>query len=162
MTTWPFTPAVSRDAALVAPYLAGFQGGEQAIAKAWLASAADPYTVYGFNVRIGEGVDVPEDVPDFSKRFVKMTTQKRIDLVGAREGGVGLYEVKIQANLGALGQLLGYRHLWQLGYPDWPVDEIAVLCKYISPDTMSVFQQHGLAFHLFPDVDLPSLTRIQA
>jgi hypothetical protein len=159
---WPFDPAITRDAALVAPFLAGFQPGEQAIAKAWLSQFGDRYDVYGFNVRVGEGVDAPPDAPDYAKRFVLRTTQKRIDVVAARAGGVGLYEVKIQANLGALGQMLGYRHLWELGHPDWPVTEIAVWCRYISPDTATVYEKSGLAFQLFADLDLPPLTQIPA
>lgn len=160
MSPYPVSPTLTRDQALLAPFLAGMQPGEQAIAKAWLAAAPDRFAAFAFNVRVGEGVDAPPDAPDYAQRFVKLTTQKRVDLVAFASDRVALYEVKIQANLGALGQMLGYRHLWEVAYPAWPVDEIAVLTRYISPDTATVFEKNGLTYHLLSDVELPTLRQV--
>lgn len=154
---YPVPQTLTLDQALAAPFLPGFQAGEQVIAKAWLAEHGRAYAAFGFNVRIGQGVTPRDDVPEYARRFVVKTTQKRIDVVAFRDAGVTLWEVKIQANLGALGQMLGYKHLWELQFPDWPVLEFGILCHLISLDTATVYTKNGMPFHLFADIVLPPL-----
>jgi hypothetical protein len=154
---FPVPDTLSLERSLDAPYLPGFQRGEQVIAKAWLELEGQADDVYGWNVRVGQGVTPPEDAPDYAKRFVTLTTQKRIDIVRFRAGTVSLWEVKIQANLGALGQMQGYAHLWKRQFPTWPVDTFGILCHLISLDTASVYTAHGMPFYLFADIVLPPL-----
>lgn len=153
----PLPETLTLQQARDAPYLPGFQRGEQVIVKAWLTQEGAAYDRFAFDVRIGHGTTPPEDAPDYAKRFVKKTTQKRIDVVAFAGTHVALWEVKIQANLGALGQMLGYKHLWETHYPSFPVDRFGILCHLISADTAAVFGKHGMPFFLFPDIVLPPL-----
>ena len=160
MRAWPIDQPFTEQQAIAAPYWPGFMAGEQAIGKAWLQQTRGLWQMFGFNVRVGEGVDPPPGSSESAKRFVRATTTKRIDIVALNPDGVSLWEVKIQANLGALGQMLGYTHLWQRQHPAWPVREAGILCKYISPDTASVFEKHQMPFYVLGDVELPPLTTI--
>jgi hypothetical protein len=154
---YPATPTLTREQALAAPYLPGFQPGETVIVRAWLEQDASAYDAFAFDVRIGQGVTPPEDAPEYAKRFVRKTTQKRIDVVAFAGRRVSLWEVKIQANLGALGQMLGYCHLWEVQFPAWPVDQCGILCHLINLDTAAVFGRHKMPFYVFPDIVLPPL-----
>jgi len=162
MPEFPIADTLTREQSLAAPYLPGFQRGEQLIAKTWLATRPPSSDAFGFNVRIGQGVEAPADVPEFARRFVLKTTQKRIDIVEFHAGTVSLWEVKIQANLGALGQMLGYRHLWERQFPAWAVKDAGVLCHLIAPDTAAVYAKHGMPFYLFAEIELPPLEPLPA
>jgi hypothetical protein len=157
MPAYPVADVLTLEQSLAAPYLPGFQAGEQVIAKAWLADAGRAYEAFAYNVRVGQGATPAEDVPDFAKRFVTKVTQKRIDLVAFRGGRAALLEVKIQANLGALGQMLGYLHLWEKQFPAWPVNSYGIICHLISLDTASVYVKHGMPYFVFSDIQLPPL-----
>jgi len=154
----PVADTLTLAQALAAPFLPGHAAGEAAIVRAWLADQGPAYQRFGFNVRVGAGVTPPEDVPEFAKTFVRKTTQKRIDVVAFTDTTAALFEVKIQANLGALGQMLGYLHLWRQEFPTWPVDRYGIICHEISADTAAVFLAHGMPFYLYHDVPLPPLT----
>ncbi len=153
----PLPDTLTLEQALAAPYLPGFQQGETVIVRAWLTQDAAPGSRFAFDVRIGQGVTPPEDAPEYAKRFVRKTTRKRIDVVQFLDGRTSLWEVKIQANLGALGQMLGYKHLWEVEHPHWPVYKFGILCHLINLDTAAVFGKHGMPFFVFPDIVLPPL-----
>jgi len=157
LPAWPIRDTLSLEQSLQQKYLPGFQQGEQVIVLEWLRESGARYDAFGFNVRVGAGVTPPEDAPEYAKRFVTKTTQKRIDVVALRPAGVALWEVKIQANLGALGQMLGYKHLWERDFPSWPVLEFGILCHLINLDTAAVFLKNGMPFHVFADIVLPPL-----
>ena len=80
--SYPVVDTLTPRQALEAPYLPGFQRGEQVIAKAWIASEGLGYDALGFNVWVGQGVSAPPGAPEYARRFVQLTTQKRIDIVG--------------------------------------------------------------------------------
>ncbi len=160
MPPLPIPDTLTLEAARAAPFLPGHQPGETVILKAWLADQGHRWTRFGFNVRIGVGVEPPENAPEYARRFVRATTRKRIDVVAFTENTVSLFEVKIQANLGALGQMLGYRHLWEQEFPAWPVDAAGIICWLISADTAAVYTRHNMPFFLYHDVPLPPLTYV--
>jgi len=160
VTDYPVPGTMDLETALSAPFLPGHAAGEQMIVKAWLADQGSTYQRFGFNVRIGQGADIAIDAPDSTRRFLRATTRKRIDVVAFRGSAVTLLEVKIQANLGALGQMLGYRHLWSLEHPAWPVEAYGIICHIIALDTATVYTAHGMPFYLYPDVVLPPLVTV--
>ena len=156
----PVADSLTYEQALAAPYLPGQQPGEQAILKAWLLDSGHAWQRFAFNVRLGTGVLLAGDHPEFARTFVRKTTQKRIDCVAFSAHGASLFEVKIQANLGGLGQILGYRHLWERDFPTWPVESAGIICHLIAPDTAAVYVRHGMPYYVMADVVLPPLTYV--
>jgi len=150
------TPAAARQVAVLPGQLAA----ESLLFHAWLEEHYQDYDALATNVRLGQGEDPGPQFPDFSRRYAILTTQKRADLVLAHGRDVTIAEVKIQANLSELGQLLGYRTLWQREFPDWPVVRLLVIAHHLTVDTAAALLHAGVAYELFPDVQLPELVTL--
>ena len=140
--------------------LAGQLAAETALFKAWLVEKGRAYDGFATNVRLGKGEDPGPSYPDYARRFAVLTTQKRADLVAERAGRVTIFEIKVQANLSEVGQLIGYRFLWQQEFPTIPVDELRLIAHHLTADTIAVLLHAGIAYDLFPDVVLPDLVDV--
>lgn len=71
-----------------------------------------------FNVRVGEPVTVPEDLPPEIVMMAEAVSRRRIDVVAEKSAGWLLVELKYNAGAEGLGQILMYKALWQSAPPD--------------------------------------------
>jgi len=134
---------------------------EAALTRAFLLEHGARYHWIGTNVRLGEGDDPGPAYPEYARRYAIATTQKRADLVGFRDTGVDIFEVKVQANLSEIGQLLGYQVLWNREFPASPADLLGVIAHHLSLDTATALLAQHMPFFLYPDVELPDLTSVE-
>lgn len=79
--------------------------------EAFIDTHPDWYQEVAYDVKVGKGVEVPDEYPGNIKRDALALTRKRIDVVGWTAGGVDVIEVKPYAGLSAVGQVLSYREL---------------------------------------------------
>jgi len=151
----PFPDTFTLEEALSRARQPGQLGPEAVLFRAWARAKGRAYLRFATNVRLGQGIDPGPAYPDSARRYAILTTQKRADLVAFKSSSVDLYEVKVQAHLASLGQIQGYRFLWTSEFPDWPIGQIGVICRHLSPDTLAVLVAHQVPVEIFPDVDLP-------
>lgn len=76
------------------------------------------YAPFSYDVRVGDGVPVPESASRLEKLLAYQLGAKRIDVVAKPNGETWLIEVKPRAGLSAIGQLIGYRVLYAAEHPD--------------------------------------------
>lgn len=89
------------------------------IFREWLRLHERSFDRFDFNVRVGDGADPgPGFSPDVRRDAIE-NSKKRIDAVAWRLSEVTLIEVKDRAGLSAIGQLIGYRPLWQQTVSDF-------------------------------------------
>lgn len=143
--------------ALALPALPGQLPAEALLTKAFLADQGGQYHFIATNVRLGVGSDPGPAYPAYARRYAILSTQKRADLVALTDGAADLYEVKIQANLAGIGQLLGYRHLWNDEFPDYPVRQLGIVAQFVPLDTARVIVAQQMVFFSYPDLELPPL-----
>lgn len=97
-----------------------------------------------YDVCVGEGADflpTGEDTPDGRENRLY---QKKIDVVGYKNGDVWLIEVKPEGNASALGQILTYAELWMKSGKTPRYVTMAVVCKTAAKELEAVYLKHGV------------------
>lgn len=157
----PFPDTLTPLEAQARDQLAGQTPYEALLFHAWLATRLDTYHKLATAVRLGTGEDPGPGYPDYARRYAVLTTQRKADVVAFRGNTVDIWEIKIQGNLGALGQLHGYRHLWLEEFPTWPVDRLGVICHHLTADVWRVLTAAGVVVVTLPEVNLPGVGGVQ-
>lgn len=149
-------PIAGLDSILASPILPGVTRQESAIGRAWLRKHAADYDSVEFNVRVGQGVGLPPGTALYIFQAAFASTTKRIDIVAHRGTSVDLVELKTVLNLGAIGQLIGYAHLYLDGHSK--VGHIGMIGAglTIQADISPVYTKAGIMVELFPEALLPS------
>lgn len=130
--------------------LPGFNAVESLIAGAWLTKHQHEYEGAEFNVRLGKGVDVPADAPDYLHAYAKASTTKRADLIAFAGSYATIVEVKARISPGALGQLHVYDKLFREQYPKFRDVRLVAAGESIMPDLDKIFTDHSITIELFP------------
>lgn len=122
---------------------------ETRLAQNWLRDFGHEYESIEFNVRLGQGIDIaPETAPEI-RRMAFLNSAKRADLVAHVAGVVDIVETKERASLGALGQLLGYAHLYATTYPGSKVRNLFVVTSMADPDAIGPYKAHGIKIAVY-------------
>jgi len=128
---------------------------ESAVALAWLNEHYQAYDSIEFNVRLGQGVILPEGSPDYLKKFVRASHAKRADMILTANGDATIVEVKIRIGASALGQLLTYRQLYAGEHPEVKAIHLIAAGATIEPDVEAILNSHGIGVETFPSVAIP-------
>ena len=97
-----------------------------------------------FDVRVGEGIKMPEETPENMKLDAKVLTQKKIDVVGYNDDKITIIEVKPRAGTSALGQLISYKTLYEKTYsPILPI-EMLIITDETDDDFTPIFEQNKI------------------
>ena len=112
--------------------------------EAFLREQASQFTAFDYDVRVGKGIDPGPTYNDETRQDAILLTQKRIDAVGFRDNEVWIIEVKPQASISALGQLLTYTELF-IAYkkPDLTVRSV-VVCNSVDQEVRDIFKKHNI------------------
>src|SRR5215467_5095244 len=126
----------------------GLMPNECVILSAWLRVHESDYERFDYNTRIGAGVDPgPTWGPDI-RRMAVMNSQLRIDAIGWVGNQASLIEVKQDANVTAIGQLLTYDAVWRMDNPSLPPPHLIVVSNTLQPNMGAVTSARGIR----PDV----------
>ena len=99
---------------------------------------------FDYDVRVGKGVDPGPGFPMHIRRDAQMLTQKRIDAVGYRGTQTWIIEVKPRAGLGAVGQLVGYRALYEAEHGAGSVTGLLLVCQILDDDIRHAAASAGI------------------
>jgi len=136
--------------ALTARQLPGLSLPETRIAREYLTAHAGEFETVEFQVRLGQQVDIGPQYGEEYRRMAALSSQRRADLVALAADVVTIVEVKERISLSALGQLLGYRTLWQAEHPDGRRVVLVVIGSGLSPDAPEVLTAYGVHVEVFP------------
>lgn len=104
----------------------------------------DRFDSVDYDWRVGEGMDLSPLWDDSTKRMATMISQKRIDVVGWNENFPTLIEVRLRIGLGILGQILGYKALFERDFPNFLKPRLLVVCEVISNDDLAVMGTYDI------------------
>lgn len=123
-----------------------------AIWERFLALYPDRYTHFDYDVRVGQGNPVPDDLPDNLKKMGRDLSQKRIDAIGYANDHVALIEIATRVNMRCLGQIFAYPVLYAHDYhPGRPIRTL-VVCEELPPDAETVLTAHKVPYvQIYPD-----------
>lgn len=117
---------------------------DTAIWNAWLDTDPWPDAVVAYDVLVGTPATVPEGTPDNYRRMVEHLSSLRIDVVVVRPGVTLVVEIKPSASLSAIGQALGYAHLFHAAFRDYPIATPTILTDLPKPDTPAICAKYGV------------------
>lgn len=126
------------------PFYEGMAEAERRVWDRFLISDANVYDGFLYNVRVGQP---PPPPPGAEEPFIRMWTeinQSRIDALGITEDFLTVFEVKVSAGLGAIGQAIGGMVLAQLELDDARPVTPAIVTDGIRPDATTVAEAIGI------------------
>lgn len=126
--------------------------------RAWLRLHEKEYDRFDFNYRIGTGFDPGPTVSPSLRRMAIQNSQKRIDAVAYAGGHVTLIEVKDRAGHSAVGQIVGYRHLWAAAHPGDAAPRLLMVANRLQEDMPVVLAGLGIEVNLV-EADFSELAR---
>lgn len=107
------------------------------------------YLRFDYDLPVGSGIDPGPDLPVYLRDDFIHLTRKKIDAVGYTSSGVDIIEVKPRAGLTALGQLIAYRDLFKLSYPQFAILKLILITTQINADEILVYEKNGITILTF-------------
>lgn len=121
---------------------------ETAVWREFLGKWGDLWDRYEYDIHVGEGIQVGKKGENkYADNFATLT-QKRIDAIGWAGNKPTIFEVREAANLELLGKLIGYSVLWERQFPMAESPDIALVCRRIGPDDLSVAASQRIEVYL--------------
>jgi hypothetical protein len=127
----PFTHMASGDKAIWLRYL--MQGGAQ-------------YAPFTYDLRVGNGLRMPQTASGYAIRSARALTTKRIDVVCFIGYRPWVIEVKQRAGLSAIGQMIGYRNLYAADHPFQEVPGMMLVTDELQPDMEQLLIEQEIMF----------------
>lgn len=116
----------------------------------FLAKFNKLYDRFDYDLRVGKGVEVAENIPEKFRQDYVALTQKRIDAVGYKNNRAHIFEVKTRATLSPIGQLIGYKSLFISTFPNIPVDTINLVCSQLLPEDALIYKAQNIKTFIMP------------
>lgn len=101
-----------------------------------------------YDFRVGEGAPVPAGEPEYHKRMITMLSQKRIDALAWVDNQPTIIEIKRRVGLSTVGQVIGYKTLFEVDLPNMKKPKVMVVCESIDADDMKVLDAQGIPFEV--------------
>jgi hypothetical protein len=140
----------------------GMAPREVLIWRAWLAIHQSEYTGWLYNVLLGNGIDPGEAYPQVYRDQYIRNTQKRADAVASKGLQPFIFEVKDRATASCMSQLLTYKALWHVTFPDTVPPILVLVSNRVSADMPMVLEASGIRYDQVDGVDFSVLSLQQS
>ncbi len=117
---------------------------ETIIWSKFLAAYGKDFQRFDYDLRVGNGITPGEPIPDLFKKDYEDLTKSRIDAVGYNGKIATIFEVKQRANLNAIGQLIGYGHLFRKSFPQFAVKDLFLICGSASYEIADILASNNI------------------
>lgn len=106
------------------------------------------YTGFDYDIKVGSGTPISEDLPENYARMQDILSKYRIDCIGHRDSSLEIIEVKPEASTVALGQVVTYIELYKRDFkPTLPVIGVIVTDREL-PDIRHLTEQLGFGYYI--------------
>ncbi len=122
---------------------------EVKIWERFLKDHGNEYQKFDYDVHVGKVSEILSRLPEAWRKGAEAVFRKRIDVVGWQPGKITIFEVKPHAELGALGQLLGYLALYDQEFN--PVQELgaALVVDFVDPITERLVKDRNIDVYIY-------------
>lgn len=117
---------------------------EKAIWIRWLQKGGSQHAPFTYDVRVGNGLEMPAGSSGYAVRSAYALTTKRIDVLYFDHGTPVIVEVKRRAGLSAVGQLIGYRDLLLKTHGYSGPAAMLLVTDTLQPDMPTVLRDAGI------------------
>ncbi|PYX71580.1 MAG: hypothetical protein DMG78_14840 [Acidobacteria bacterium] len=139
----------------------GMAPREVLIWRQWLALHQHEYTGWQYNVHIGNGIDPGPSYPQVYRDQYIFNTQKRLDALAFQGEQPFVFEVKDRATGSSMSQLLAYKALWPVTFPNTPAPVLVLVTNRVSADMPMVLDATGIRLDLVDNVDFSVLQPVR-
>jgi len=108
------------------------------------------YDSFDYDIHVGEGAELPEDISPMIRKIALGLTRKRIDVVGYTPTAITIFELKPEAGLSAIGQCLAYYYLYRREFKPKRRTFMRIVSTITSRDTKKVAAAYGIYWILVP------------
>ncbi|MBA7624889.1 hypothetical protein ES703_32303 [subsurface metagenome] len=116
--------------------------------KRFLAKRGKTFDRYDYDVHVGKGVGkLPWLTEPYSRMAISLS-QKRIDVVAHKNNVVYIIELKNVADLQAIGQLEGYKTLYQDKYINSVIGGCIIVCSEADQDVERAASKRNIVIML--------------
>lgn len=119
-------------------------GEDRDVWERFIKKNPDYFDEVEYDVHVGEGAKLPDDWEEKDRGWAKELTQKRIDVIGYKDERIILVEVKRRVVIGTLGQVLGYKFLYEREKNLVNKTESIVIAGIIYRDDQDVLEHYGI------------------
>lgn len=118
--------------------------GETEVWNRFIEKYPEEYDEVIYNLKLGEGANIPEGTePNIADDF-KQLTQHKIDVVGFKGSRVDIIEIKPYAGTAAVGQVIGYRDLYITHIDKTAKPNLVIATDIERPDTKTICAKQGI------------------
>jgi len=103
---------------------------------------------FQYDIHLGSGVEILEYWDDKIKKLAKVLTQFRVDVIGHKAKAITIFEIKPQAGIGALGQVLAYKKLYIKEFGSDIDIGLAIVTDRVGPDIEYIYSQFGIRLYI--------------
>ena len=101
-----------------------------------------------YDFHVGKGADFLPSNENTADGRENRLYRKKIDVVGYKKEEVWIIEVKPEANMLALGQVLSYKKIYMEERREDPTPTVAVICGSIAKEMEAVFKEHSVIIYV--------------
>lgn len=102
------------------------------------------YDRFDYDLRVGAGINADENEADYLKKDWYDLTRRRIDAVGYEDKIATIFEIKQRSSFSAIGQLIGYKQLFNQTYPKIFVQDLILVCGSANPEDYPIFNKQNI------------------
>ena len=118
--------------------------GDVKIWERWLKLYRDQWTDYQYDIHLGEVEPIYETKPINIMNLARAVLRKRIDVVARKDDEIWIFEVKPDAGLGAIGQLVSYEVLYRKKFKPTERIRLALVTDRLDRDILAVCEEKGI------------------
>lgn len=121
-------------------------GEDKTIWDHFITLYPDRFTTVDYDIHVGSGIQTLPDLDEKISEHWRNLTRKRIDVIAWKDNLPTIIEVKRRVGLDTLGQILGYKFLYQRQHPDIILLPILVVTAQISADDSDILNHYKVPF----------------
>lgn len=119
---------------------------DAAIWVRFLVRGGNIHAPFYYDLRVGDGVQMPPDASDRSLRIAAALTTKRIDVLWYEQLTPVICELKKYAGATAIGQLILYRQLFAYSFPNQPPARTVLITDRLQPDMITSLTENDIQY----------------
>lgn len=127
------------------PWYPNMKEAESGIWERFMAKYPDAYDQVVYNLKLGNGADIPEGTDEAIANGFKQLTQHKIDVVGFKGDKIDIIELKQYAGTAAVGQVVGYRELYMKHIDQNSNPNMVIVTDIQRPDTVTICNAQGIS-----------------
>lgn len=105
-----------------------------AIWERFIDEFPDAYDYVQYDVKVGKAPEFVSEHEDEAMQKQASLYQRKIDVIGFKDGEIDIIELKPNAGTAALGQVNGYRHLYMRDYSPPETPKAVVITDRLLPE----------------------------